>query len=150
MSLLVTRAASVADLPEILIMIKALAAHHDDTAVLGLDALEAHAFSSQPWITLIVAEQRKNLIGYAGLTRMVQLQFDARGLDMHHLFVRKQHRGLGVGAALINACRTHATQLNCRFLTVGTHPDNHAAQEVYLASGFERRPQPGPRFSLKL
>ena len=34
----------------------------------------------------------------------------------------------------------------CTFLTVGTRPENLAAQRFYEKLGFERVPQAGPRF----
>jgi hypothetical protein len=32
---------------------------------------------------------------------------------------------------------------------VGTHPDNRAAAQVYLKTGFDPLPPPGPRFRIK-
>ena len=91
----------------------------------------------------MVAEQGTMLVGYGTLCPLVQLQFGARGMDMHHLFVMPQVRRSGVGAALIAACLDHAKDHHCAYMTVGTDPDNSAAQEVYRAAGFEDLPPPG-------
>ena len=137
------------DIPDVLVMVKALAAHHDDTPTVTLDSLRREALGEKPWLTLLVAERQGGLAGYAALCPLVQLQFGVRGMDMHHLFVNADQRGRGVGRALIEGALDAARRLGCRYMTVGTHPDNHAAAQVYLRSGFDAMPPPGPRFRLK-
>lgn len=138
------------DVPHLAAMVAALAAHHGDTATLTEDDLHRDLFGPPPWLTVLVAEDKGTVIGYAALCPLMQLQFGARGMDMHHLFVEPAHRGRGVGQALVAACRTAATQARCRYLSVGTHPDNHAAQAFYERQGFQRRDGSFPRFALRL
>ena len=80
---------------------------------------------------------------------MGQLQFGVRGMDMQHLFVVAHNRGCGVGRTLIDASIELSKQLSCKFLTVGTHPDNTAAAQIYLAAGFDLLPDSGPRFRMR-
>ncbi|TQS70685.1 GNAT family N-acetyltransferase [Rhodobacteraceae bacterium] len=68
---------------------------------------------------------------------------------MHHLFTEKGFRGRGIGTALVDACKTKAKALSCRYLMVGTHPDNNEAQVFYENLGFMRRDGLPPRFSLR-
>lgn len=143
------RCAIPADLPELLVMVHALAAHHGDTAVLTSEILSRDLFGIPSWITALVATTNAGLCGYAVLTPMTQLQFGVRGMDMHHLYVKPVWRGAGVGRALLDASVAHAKSQHCSFLTVGTAPDNHAAQAFYLAAGLGQRPPSGPRFSIK-
>lgn len=103
-----------------------------------------------PWITLIVAEGQEGLLGYAALCPLVQLQFGARGMDIHHLFVKKSARGQGVARRLITTAMDHSQLLGCRYIMVGSHPENTPAQEIYLAAGFSAAPPSGPRFRIKL
>ena len=56
----------------------------------------------------------------------------------------------GVGRSLVEACKIEAVTLLCRYLAVGTHPDNHNAQAFYTSLGFERRDAHPPRFSIRL
>ena len=137
------------DLPAVLEMIKALAAHHDDTPTVTLESLRRDALGDAPWLILLVAEAQGRLVGYAGLCPLAQLQFGVRGVDMHHLFVAEDQRGTGVGRALIDASLERSKAMGCRYMTVGTHPDNKTAAEVYRAAGFEPLPPPGPRFQIK-
>ena len=146
----VIRSARPADSQRILQMIGQLAAHHGDTATLTHDDLSRDLFGEKPWISIVVAEMGDKLIGYAAMCGLIQLQFGARGMDMHHLFAEAAFRGLGVGRSLVEACKIEAITLSCRYLTVGTHPDNHEAQAFYMSLGFERRDAHPPRFSIKL
>ena len=138
------------DLPQVVEMAHALAAHHRDCATLDVATLERDALGAVPWVTVLVAQWSTGLVGYAALLPLAQLQFGARGMDMQNLFVQHRARGQGVGAALVEGCEAHAKALGCRYLAVGTHPDNTAAQRVYETLGFERRPAPGPRFGKRL
>jgi ribosomal protein S18 acetylase RimI-like enzyme len=143
-----TRPVCTADLPDLFTMVQALASHHGDTANLTMDALARDVLDAS-WMVVIVATCDDVLGGYAALTPMAQLQFGVRGYDMHHLFVKRDLRGQGLGRMLLDACVTHAKAHHCRFVTVGTHPNNTAAQEFYKSAGFAQRPLSGPRFSAK-
>ncbi|MEP3442267.1 MAG: GNAT family N-acetyltransferase [Sulfitobacter sp.] len=57
--------------------------------------------------------------------------------------------GGGIGRALMHAAQAYARGLGCRYLTVGTHVDNTAAQAMYRAIGFDRLDREGPRFRVK-
>ena len=139
-----TRVALKSDLPFVLEMIHGLAEHHGDGSTVTLEQLEVEAHD---WHHLLVATIDEKVVAYASLMPVGQLQFGVRGMDMHHLFVLKEHRGVGVGRALINASLELSKQLSCKYMTVGTHPDNTATAEVYLAAGFERLPN-APRFQI--
>lgn len=137
------------DLPELLAMVHALAAHHGDTSLLTSDVLSRDLFDSSPWITALVATTNMGLSGYAVLTPILQLQFGVRGMDVHHLYVKPACRGAGIGRALLDASVAYANTQSCVFLSVGTDPGHHAAQAFYLAAGLTQRPTSGPRFSIK-
>ncbi|UWR22781.1 GNAT family N-acetyltransferase [Sulfitobacter sp. S190] len=138
------------DLPRLFEMIVALAAHHGDTPGLTPQALRDDVTGDHPWVRVLVAEADGVPIGYGALCPLAQLQHGVRGMDMHHLFVEAAWRGHGVGRALIEGCVELARALGCRYVTVGTHPDNLAAQQVYAAAGFETLSSPGPRFIHKM
>ena len=144
------RPAKAGDLPQVLEMIRALAAHHGDCATLTHQTLERDVLCDTPWITVLVAETLGGMLGYAALCPLVQLQFGLRGMDMHHLYVVPEVRGQGIGSALIHASIAQAGRKGCRYMTVGTNPENTIAAEVYRAAGFEALPPPGPRFGVRL
>lgn len=133
------------DLPHILKMVHALAVHHGDPVVVTLGDLKRDFFGSHPWVHGLIAVGQ----GYAALCPLAQVQYGVRGMDVHHLYVEPEARGHGVGRALMDAAQRYAQGLGCRYLTVGTHPDNDAAQAMYRAIGYEGLGPAGPRFRVK-
>lgn len=134
-----------ADILDVLSMIHALAAHHGDKAAITEDALRRDALGPLPWVRVLVAEG----LGYAALCPLSQLQFGVRGMDLHHIFVVESARGRGVGRALIDAAIACAKAEGARYLTVGTHPENVHAQDIYRSAGFEEFNAAGVRFRMK-
>lgn len=144
------RGARPADAGRIVRMVEKLAAHHGDTPTATTEDLVRDLFGENPWIHVLVAEAGDALVGYAAMCGLIRLQFGTRGMDIHHLFTEAAFRGRGVGHDLVEACKIKAISLSCRFLTVGTHPDNHKAQAFYESLGFERKDAHPPRFFMRL
>ena len=144
------RDAVQADVPRLLSMVRALAIHHDDIPEVSTEALERDVFGERSWIYVVVAEVEGKVVGYAALCPLIQLQAGVRGIDMHHLFVEKKFRGLGIGRQLTEASMQKARDLSCAYMMVGTHPDNSSAQAFYLACGFDQRHGSHPRFRISV
>ena len=140
----------LSDTDKVVALVSKLAAYHGDVAALTRREFERNVFGDRPWIYVLVAEAKGELVGYAALCGLIQLQFGARGMDMHHLFVEEAFRGRGVGHGLVEACMSKARLLSCRYLAVGTDPENQAAQAFYEGLGFARRDAHPPRFSMRL
>lgn len=138
------------DLPALLPMVEALARHHGDTSAATLDSLRRDLTGPAPWLSALVAEGAGGLLGYAAMLPAAQLHFGARGLDLHHLFVKSETRDRGIGAALVAAVADNARARGCSYLTVGTDPANSAAQRFYRRLGFIPRPDAPHRFSRPL
>ncbi|MBU2867972.1 GNAT family N-acetyltransferase [Pacificibacter marinus] len=124
-------------------MIEELAKHHGDVPLISEDALRASVFTTEPWLTILVAEREERLVGYAGLVRGFKLHFGQRTLDLHHLFIAPNMRGKGVGRQLIDASISTARALDCVELTVSTQSHNTAAQNAYSACGFAKMQNAG-------
>ena len=148
---LTIRDARRSDRARIVELVGAIAEHHGDVARLTEEQLARDAFSSAPWVYLLVAETADGrIVGYAALCPLLHLQFGARSLDLHHLFVEPGFRRKGVGAVLIEGVKRKATALDCVQIYVGALLENTDAQAFYIAQGFEPRPSATPRFRLKL
>lgn len=130
-------------------MIDGLAACHGDKTV-ALSKQELHDLvGPNPWFIVLVAEAESgDLLGYAALTRIGQLQFSQRIMDMHHLFVCADQRGRGVGKALVQRCLDLARDNGCQVLSVGTHLNNAEAFKFYERLGFVERPWRGHRLAI--
>lgn len=144
------RPARPQDLQRLHEMIHALAYFHGDLPKLTLQTLKETLFGLAPGMSALVAEQGDRLVGYAAMYPLFQLHFGSQGMDLHHMYVDATVRGQGIGHALVEAAIAHAKSGGCSFLSVGTHPDNIAAQDMYLANGFEIASQAGPRFRMQL
>lgn len=115
------------DLPHVAHMVRALAAHHGNRAKTNASVLTREFFGPTPWGHLLVAEIAAELLGYAALCPVIRLHEGTRGMELHHLFVRRAFRGQGVGRALICRAETTAIGFHCAFLNVGAHPANRDA-----------------------
>jgi GNAT superfamily N-acetyltransferase len=142
--------AAAPDLPDILAMIRALSAFHGDTAQVTQAQLQHAFFGPAPVATALIAKLNGTAIGYAGLIPTLVLHSGETRLDIHHLFVAQDHRGRGVGTALIKAVKHHANTLGVSRLSIGTDPDNATAIAAYRAMpDLEEITSFGPRFWVK-
>jgi GNAT superfamily N-acetyltransferase len=144
------RAATPADLPQLVAMITALAAHHDDSATVTEASLSRDLFGPTPWLQMLVSETAGTLNAYLALTQLARLQWGQRGMDIHHLYVANTLRGTGLGSRLIAAAVETARVQDCSYLTVTALESNAAAQDFYTRRGFTPAPALGHRFARDL
>jgi len=144
------RCAKPRDLAELREMIVDLSAHHGDAAPITNEQLERDLFGRTPWITALVAEAGGQLIGYAILVPQYRGAEGARGMELHHLFVRPGHRGTGIGRHLVARAREQAKMAGCDYLTVSAATGNLKAHRFYESERFVPRPVTGMRYMQKL
>jgi GNAT superfamily N-acetyltransferase len=140
------RAARPGDIPALRTMIGELAAFHGDAAPLDADTLSRDLFGTVPWITALVAEADGELIGYAILVPLYRAQQGARGMDLHHLYVRSAHRGTGIGRHLVAQAREEARRAGCAYLSVSAATGNVQAHRFYEQQDFTPGPVTGMRY----
>ncbi len=136
--------------PELLELIEKLTAFHGDVPQATLHQLRLDLFGSPSWATALVAPKEGRLLGYAMLCRQYNAHLGTRVMELHHLFVRPEARGRGLGRALVASASATARSAGCGVLTVGTHPDNRRAQAFYPELGFQAASVSGPRFRMQL
>jgi GNAT superfamily N-acetyltransferase len=144
------RAVERGDLPALLAMVVALTQHHGDVARVTLESLERDFFGPVAWYHGLVAVQDAKVVGYAAALTLGRLGYGARGLDLHHLFVRPDTRLLGVGRALVQGVEDLGRNLGCSYVIIGTHPENVAAQAYYQHLGYGPHASTGKRFTKPL
>lgn len=144
------RPALPGDLPDLTKMIAALSAHHDEISPITPQTLSRDLFGSPAWAQVLVADQHGRLVGYAALLPRYRMHAGQRGLNLHHLFIREDFRGQGIGQRLIEASKDVARRAGCCKLTVGTDPKNETAQQIYEHLGFSRADASGPAFVFPL
>lgn len=139
------------DIPEVVAMIHALSAFHDETGDVSIDSVTRDTSGAAPWWQAYVAQRDGALVGYMILLPKSNVANGLRGIDINHLYVKDSQRGTGIGRALINTAITHAKANACTYLHIATADNNTAAQSAYLACGFQSKPDPGgPRFRMQL
>lgn len=137
--------AQPSDLRRIHEMITALSVFHGDIATVTLPQLE-HALFTSGLSTALLAFEDDQVIGYAGLNFTIALHTGAPRIDIHHLYVDKDHRAKGVGRALISAASAIAREKGAQGMTIGTDPKNRSAQAAYRTMGLQEITDAGPRF----
>lgn len=68
------RDAAQADIPRLLSMVRALAIHHGDVPEVSTDVLKRDFFGEIPWVYVVVAEVEGEVVGYAVLCPLINLQ----------------------------------------------------------------------------
>lgn len=140
------RAARQGDLQQILDMIALHAECHGDTAKISAVDLDRDLFGVHPWITALVAEAGGRLIGYALLVPMYRAGDGMRGMELHQIFVRRDHRGQGIGRHLVSRARDHARVAGCGYLSVSAATGNFGAHRFYEQMNFRAGPVTGMRY----
>jgi GNAT superfamily N-acetyltransferase len=140
------RPAAPADIAVLAAFIRALAAHHGETATITETRLQRILFGAARQGAALIAVEDGEPAGFAAIVPLVRLNSGERGSELQHLFVREKSRGRGIGRALVAAAQAQAQAQGHSWLAIGTKADNRAAQNAYRAMGLEDLPPPGPRF----
>ncbi|MBD9371456.1 GNAT family N-acetyltransferase [Rhizobium sp. ARZ01] len=140
------RAARPGDLQQILDMMALHAECHGDCAKLTATDLDRDLFGPSPWVTALVAEACGRLIGYAILVPMYLAAEGRRGMELHQIFVRKDHRGTGIGHHLVARAREQARAAGCSYISVSAATGNFQAHRFYEEMNFKAGPVTGMRY----
>lgn len=144
--LVTIRAARRGDLQQILDMIALHAECHGEAARISAADLDRDLFSERPWISALVAEAQGRLIGYALLVPMYRAMEGVRGMELHQLFVHRDHRGHGIGRHLVSRAREQARLAGCGYLCVSAATGNFRAHRFYETLNFRAGPVTGMRY----
>ena len=109
------RPAEPADVPVIADLIRQLAKFEklEDDVVLTEDLLRAGLFGSRPYAEAAIAEDAEKPIGFALFFHTFSTFLARPGLYLEDLFVLADHRGKGVGRALLAHLARLAVERGC-------------------------------------
>ena len=131
------RPATVADVPTILALIRALAEYERllDACVATEDDLRRTLFGERPQAEVVVAEWAGEPAGFALFFHSYSTFLARHGLYLEDLFVRPEHRGRGIGRALLAHLARLALARGCGRLEWAVLDWNAPAIGFYQALG---------------
>jgi ribosomal protein S18 acetylase RimI-like enzyme len=100
--------------------------HKSYSLVDDVDLIRSH-----DWVT--IAEYNHAVAGVASMT----IEAWNRRAVLHHLYVTREARRIGVGHALVTAAIGNARDRNARCVWVETQTVNYGAVQFYRSAGFE-------------
>jgi GNAT superfamily N-acetyltransferase len=111
----VVRSATPTDIPALWQLIQALAEYeHLSQAVTGTpEQLAEHLFGSRPYAEVLVAEVAGQVVGQALFFHNYSTFLTQPGIYLEDLFVLPEHRGAGIGKALLLAVAGLALARGC-------------------------------------
>jgi GNAT superfamily N-acetyltransferase len=131
------RAAEPADVPVIAHLIRELAKFEklEDDVVLTEELLRAGLFGPRPYAEAVIAEEESQPIGFALFFHTFSTFLARPGLYLEDLFVLADHRGRGVGRALLAHLAHLAVERGCGRLEWAVLNWNHEAIRFYERLG---------------
>ena len=131
------RPATVEDVPQILALIRELAAYERDP--LAVEATEAdllrEGFGPSPRFFTLMAEVSGEIAGFALYFFNFSTWKGRSGIHLEDLFVRPQFRGLGIGKKLLSSVAEAAVANGCGRLQRDVLDWNQAAIDFYQGLG---------------
>ncbi|TVY08946.1 GNAT family N-acetyltransferase [Paenibacillus cremeus] len=100
--------------------------------------LQANVGSRQSVIYFAYDEQRSRIAGFTQLYPTFSSISMQNSWILNDLFVDPEYRSQGAGRALLEAARRHAIETGAKGLELAAAADNHTAQRLYEAAGYER------------
>jgi GNAT superfamily N-acetyltransferase len=91
--------------------------------------------AAEGWCECFVADLRRELVGYALVSRCYEAHTGMRRLWLGDLFVKETARRLGVGRTLIARVARHALELECDALYFELWRPNVAAARFFSQAG---------------
>lgn len=131
------RAASEADVPLILTLIKDLARYEKllDQVVATEAILQESLFGPAPAAEVIIGSVQGNPVGYALFFQSFSTFLGKSGMYIEDLYVQKAHRGKGLGKALLMHVAELAVKRGCKRLEWSVLDWNEPAIRFYESLG---------------
>jgi GNAT superfamily N-acetyltransferase len=109
------RPATEQDVPAIARLIRALAEYErlSHRVIFDEVKLRDHLFGSRPYAEVLLAEERGAVVGFALFFHNYSTFAGRPGIYLEDLFVEPQHRGKGLGKALLASLAKIATERDC-------------------------------------
>lgn len=137
------RPAHAADVPLILALIRELAVYEKlaHQVVATEERLRENLFGARPQAEVLIAEWNGEPAGFALFFHNFSTFLGRQGLYLEDLFVREQHRGKGIGKALLVRLAGIAVERGCGRFEWAVLDWNTPAQDFYKSLGASPVPE---------
>ena len=131
------RSATMADVPIILELIRALAEYEraPNDVVATEEILKETLFGEKPAAEVLLLFENQNAVGFAVFFHNFSTWLGRPGLYLEDLFVRPEHRGKGYGRALLVYLAKIARERNCGRMEWAVLDWNEPAIQFYRKLG---------------
>lgn len=127
--------ATEAHLPDIVRLVGRLRA---EEGLAGAPAASAvRAYLDDPTAAVFVAIHQGRPVGMVSVRIVSDLFHAAPAALIQELVIDEEHRGMGLGGALLDTAVAHAAERGCAEVSVATGAGNEVAQALYRSRGFE-------------
>ncbi|MEM6473101.1 MAG: GNAT family N-acetyltransferase [Planctomycetota bacterium] len=135
------RSAERSDIPQVFAMVRELAVFEklEDQLVGTESDLESAVFDANG-PEVLVAERDGSLVGYAIFFHNFSTFLCRRGIYLEDLYVRPEHRGLGIGKSFLSHLARLASERRCGRMEWAVLDWNQRAIDVYESIGGEILP----------
>ncbi len=130
------RHASEADIPTILMLVRALAEYErePEAVLLGEADLRRDGFGAKPLFECLIADDNGEPAGFA-IYFPIYSTWRGASIHLEDLFVVPSHRGHGIGKALLEAVAATAVERGCARLQWDVLDWNQPAIDFYRSRG---------------
>jgi GNAT superfamily N-acetyltransferase len=137
------RRANAADVPLILALIRELAVYEKlaHEVVATEERLRENLFGAKPQAEVLIAEYNGEPAGFALFFHNFSTFLGRHGLYLEDLFVREQHRGKGIGKALLVRLAGIAVERGCGRFEWAVLDWNTPAKDFYESLGASPVPE---------
>lgn len=126
------RSVVAADIPDLLVMVDELNLHEDEpTGHMTPEKAARDLIGPAAALGAFVAEAEGALVGFAFWHPAYETCYAARGAFVNDLYVRADHRGGGVGRALVQAVARASAAAGGEFLWLTGYSHNEVARRFY-------------------
>lgn len=127
------REARPEDAPAVVRLIRQLGDEEGETSPVA--ETDVRAYLTHPGCTLLVAETDGQIVGLVSYFVRPSLYHAAPAVLADDLVVSAEHRGRGIGGALLDEVLRRASAAGCAEVSVAVMPDNAGALRFYRSRG---------------
>lgn len=86
----------------------------------------------------LIAKENKHSLGFAAISFAWTLEHGGKTAWLDELYVLPEHRGAGIGSAIIDQLLIEAKEKGCLAVDLEVESDHRRAENLYMRKGFQK------------